>query len=306
LLTPEEGEQVLAAKLGYGWTDGAVELREAIAALYPGRGPDHIIVTNGLAEANFIMAMTLVEPGDEIVVVVPNYLQIKDWTKALGAIVREVPLHEELGWLPDLADLKAAIAPRTKFITVCTPNNPTGKMLPRAMIEELVTFARQHDLWLHSDAVYKGCGYGAPESPTVGDLYENAIVTDGLSKAMAMPGLRIGRLVGPASEIHGTRQRKDYTSIITSTVSEIAARITLKPERRKAILARIRVMLSRNVAQNRACWPRRATSMAWTAISASASAARPITLPLGWNGCPPSCAHCADEGTSITDRPLQQ
>ena len=249
LLTPEEREQVLAAELGYGWTNGAVELREAIAALYPGRGPDEIMVTNGSAEANFIMAMTLVEPGDEIIVVVPNYLQIKGWAKALGAIVREVPLHEELGWLPDLADLKAAITPRTKLITVCTPNNPTGKVLPRAMIEELVTLARKHDLWLHADEVYKGSEYGAPESPSVADLYEKAIVTNGLSKAMAMPGLRIGWLVGPAREIRATWQRKDYTSITTSTVSEIVARITLQPERRKAILARSREMLSRNVAQ---------------------------------------------------------
>jgi aspartate/methionine/tyrosine aminotransferase len=248
LLTPQEREQVLAAELGYGWTNGAVELREAVAALYHGRGPDEVMITNGSAEANFIMAMTVLDPGDEIVVVVPNYLQIKGWAKAIGAVVREVRLREELGWLPDIGDIRAAITPRTKLITVCTPNNPTGKVLPRALIEEIVAVARQNGVWLHADEVYKGSEYGAPEAPSVADLYEKAIVTNGLSKAMAMPGLRIGWLVGPAPEIYGTWQRKDYTSITTSIVSEMVARIVLQPERRHAVLARSREMLSRNVA----------------------------------------------------------
>ena len=249
LLTPAEREQVLAAELGYGWTNGAVELREAVAALYRGRSADEVMITNGSAEANFIMAMTLLEPGDEIVVVVPNYLQIKGWAKAIGAVVREVPLREELGWLPDIAELRVAVTPRTKLITICTPNNPTGKVLPKAMVEDIVALARRDGLWLHADEVYKGSEYGAPESPSAADLYEKAIVTNGLSKAMAMPGLRIGWLVGPAAEIYATWQRKDYTSITTGIVSEIVARIALQPERRAAILARSRTLLSRNVAQ---------------------------------------------------------
>lgn len=247
LLNAEEREKVLAAELGYGWTNGAVALREAIAATYKSRTADEVIVTNGSAEANFLMAMTLLEPGDEIVVVVPNYLQIRGWAKALGATVRDVPLREELGWLPDPADIRAAISPRTKVITLCTPNNPTGRVVPAELLGEIVAIARANGLWLHTDEVYKGAEYGTVEPPSGADLYERAIVTNGLSKAMAMPGLRIGWLVGPAAEIYAAWQRKDYTSITTGAISELVATLAMQPARRKAILDRSRELLSRNV-----------------------------------------------------------
>jgi len=247
LLSAEEREKVLAAELGYGWTNGAVALREAIAAIYKDRTADEVMVTNGSAEANFLMAMTLLEPGDEIIVVVPNYLQIRGWAKALGAVVRDVPLREELGWLPDPADIRAALSPRTKVITLCTPNNPTGRVVPAELLGEIVAIARENGLWLHTDEVYKGAEYGTVEPPSGVDLYEKAIVTNGLSKAMAMPGLRIGWLVGPAAEIYASWQRKDYTSITTGAVSELVATMVLQPARRKAILDRSRDLLSRNV-----------------------------------------------------------
>lgn len=249
LLTGPEREELLSAELGYGWTNGAPPLREAIAAIYGDRSAEEVIVTNGSAEANFLMAMTLLEPGDEAVVVVPNYLQIRGWAKAIGAVVRDVPLREELGWLPDLADIRAAITPRTKLVTFCTPNNPTGRVIPAGLLQEIVALARRHGLWLHSDEVYKGAEYGTQEAPSLADLYEKSIVTNGLSKAMAMPGLRIGWLVGPATEIYAAWQRKDYTSITTASVSEIVARLVLQPERRKKVLARSRDLLAGNVAR---------------------------------------------------------
>jgi aspartate/methionine/tyrosine aminotransferase len=247
LLSADERERVLATELGYGWTNGAVALREAIAAAYKNRSADEVIVTNGSAEANFLMAMTLLEPGDEIIVVVPNYLQIRGWAKALGAVVRDVPLREELGWLPDPADIRAAVTPRTRVITLCTPNNPTGRVVPAEILQEVVAIARSNGIWLHTDEVYKGAEYGTIEAPSCVDLYERAIVTNGLSKAMAMPGLRIGWLVGPAAEIYAAWQRKDYTSITTSAVSEVVATLVMQPARRKAVLARSRELLSRNV-----------------------------------------------------------
>jgi aspartate/methionine/tyrosine aminotransferase len=247
LLSPDERERVLATELGYGWTNGAVPLREAIAAIYANRGADEVIVTNGSAEANFLTAMTLLEPGDEIIVVVPNYLQIRGWAKAMGVTVRDVPLRQELGWLPDPADIRAALTPRTRVITLCTPNNPTGRVIPGELLGEIVAIARKHGVWLHTDEVYKGAEYGTVEPPSSVDLYEKAIVTNGLSKAMALPGLRIGWLIGPAAEIYRAWQRKDYTSITTSAVSEVVARMVLEPARRKAILDRSRDLLSRNV-----------------------------------------------------------
>lgn len=248
LLTAEERERLVDAELGYGWTNGAPALREAVAALYPGRTASEVLVTNGSAEANFLLVMSLLEPGDELVLIVPNYLQIRGWARAVGVTVREVALREELGWLPDLDEVAAAITPRTRMISLCHPNNPTGRVVPEATLRGLVEIARRHGLWLHGDEVYKGSEYDGHEAPSMADLYERGIATSGLSKAMALPGLRIGWLVGPAAEMAQAWAAKDYTSITTATVSEMVAEWVLAPARRAAVLARSRAWLSANAA----------------------------------------------------------
>ena len=238
LLTTEQQQELLNLELGYGWTNGKTELRQSIANLYPGKTAENVIVTNGSAEANFLMVMSVLKPGDELIVVVPNYLQIAGWAKAVGVKVIEVPLLQEKGWLPDLDQLQSLVTDNTKMITICHPNNPTGSTLPMAQIEQLTAFARDNDLYLHADEVYKGAEFDGNELPSFADLYEKAIVTCGLSKAMAMPGLRIGWLVGPAEEIYASWQSKDYTSITTGAVSEYVANIVLQPEFRQKVLQR--------------------------------------------------------------------
>jgi aspartate/methionine/tyrosine aminotransferase len=247
LLTDAEIERILTTPIGYGWTNGAPELRETIAALYENRTPDNVIVTNGSAEAIFVLGMTLLEPGDELIIVVPNYLQLWGWARAMGVKVVGVPLHEALGWEPDLDELAAAITPRTKMISVCHPNNPTGSVLRRETMDQIVNLARAHDCYLHADEVYQGVEFSGVTPPSFGDLYEKAVVTNGLSKAMALPGLRIGWIVGPAAEIEATWARKDYTSITTSAISQVVATIALQPERRAAILDRSRQLLRENL-----------------------------------------------------------
>lgn len=248
LLSEDQIQRVLDVELGYGWTNGAPELRQTVANLYQNRTPDEVIITNGSAEANFIMVMSMLNAGDELVVIVPNYLQIWGFAKALGIVVKEIPLREDLGWQPDFDDLASVVSERTKMITICHPNNPTGSILPRDNMDALVTFARKHNLWLHADEVYKGSELDGIESPSFADLYEKAIITSGLSKALALPGLRIGWLVGPAAEIYKTWQSKDYTSITASAVSEYVADIALQPAKRAEILGRSRRILNENVA----------------------------------------------------------
>lgn len=247
LLTPEQRNNLLDVELGYGWTNGRLELRQAIANLHPERPFDHVIVTNGSAEANFLVVMSLLDPGDEIVVFVPNYLQISGWARAIGVHVREVPLQEEFGWMPDLDSVRKVMSDRTKMITICNPNNPTGSVASREIMNGLVEIARQHGVYLHADEVYKGAEMEGSEPPSFADLYEKAIVTNGLSKAMALPGLRIGWLVGPAAEIYASWQRKDYTSITTGAVSEYVAEIAVQPTKRKEILDRSKRILRYNL-----------------------------------------------------------
>ena len=247
LLTPDQQQALLDVELGYGWTNGRPELRDAIAPLYAGRSSDHVMVTNGSAEANFLLVMAVLEPGDELVVFVPNYLQVWGWAWAIGVTVKEVLLREEQGWIPDLDDVRKAVSGRTKMMTICHPNNPTGSLLTRGIMDGLVAIARQHGIYLHADEVYKGAELDGLEPPSFADLYEKAIVTSGLSKAMALPGLRIGWLVGPVQEIYASWQRKDYTSITTGAVSEFVAEIALAPAKRQEILARSRRILASNL-----------------------------------------------------------
>jgi hypothetical protein len=197
LLNEEQTKELLNIELGYGWTNGRTELRQTIANLYQGYTADNVMVTNGSSEANFLMVMSLLSPGDELIVVVPNYLQISGWAKAIGVKVLEVPLMQDNNWLPDLDLLESLISDKTKMLTICHPNNPTGSTLPIEQIKRLVKFAKQHDIYLHADEVYKGAEFDGIELPSFADLYDKAIITCGLSKAMAMPGLRLGWLVGP-------------------------------------------------------------------------------------------------------------
>ena len=248
LLSDAEMRELQALELGYGWTNGAVSLRETIAALYESRTSDEVIVTNGSAEANFLLVMLLLNPDDEIVVFTPNYLQIWGWARALGVNARAVQHDGDADWQPRLADLEATISGQTRLITICHPNNPTGAVMPPEGMRELVRIAERHDIYLHADEVYKGSELYGPECESFLDIYDKAIVTNGLSKAMALPGLRIGWLAGPVEDIYTAWQRKDYTSITTSAISEYVAERVLKPELRSVILQRSKKILRQNLA----------------------------------------------------------
>ena len=98
LLSDTEINELLDLELGYGWTNGEVSLRNTVAGLYKDRTEDDVIVTNGSAEANFLMVMSLLDPGDEIVVFTPNYLQIFGWANAIGVDVKSVTHDESADW----------------------------------------------------------------------------------------------------------------------------------------------------------------------------------------------------------------
>jgi aspartate/methionine/tyrosine aminotransferase len=247
LLSEAQIEEMLHLELGYGWTNGRPELRQTIANLYDNRGPEQVIVTNGSAEANFLMVMSLLDAGDELIVVVPNYLQISGWANALGVKVLEVPLEPGRGWAPDFSNLDQLVSERTKMVTICHPNNPTGSILAREDMHQLTAFAQRHDLYLHADEVYRGAEFDGAALTSFADLYDKSIVTSGLSKAMAMPGLRLGWLVGPAPEIYEAWKSKDYTSITTTAVSEYVATIVLQPDKRQQVLDRSKRYLIRNL-----------------------------------------------------------
>lgn len=247
LLDEAEIDELLNLRLGYGWTNGEPTLRDAIARLYPRASSDTVLVTNGSAEANFLAMWTLLEPGDEIAVMLPNYMQIWGVARALGVEVKPFRLRPDAAWRPDLEELAAAVSPRTKMIVVCNPNNPTGAVLSRAEMDAIVEIADRAGAIVYADEVYKGVQLEGEEGPSFHDLYDRAIIAAGLSKALAHPGLRIGWLVGPESFIADAWHRNDYTTITTAIPSEYVATRILEPARRQQILDRNRRMLRENL-----------------------------------------------------------
>lgn len=249
LFDQDELEQLSRVRLGYGQTDGAPALRETISRLYAGAEPANVLVTNGSAEANYVAVRSMLSPGDELVLMLPNYMQIWGLARSAGIDVKSFHLKHESDWGPDIDELKRMVTPRTKMIAVCNPNNPTGAVLKETEMMAVVRMAKQLGAWVYADEIYRGAELDGNEIPSFygcGD-YNRVLVTGGLSKAYGLPGLRIGWLVGPAPAIADAWAYHDYTSISTGLLGQWAAERVLQPEMRMKVLNRNRAMLRENI-----------------------------------------------------------
>ncbi len=228
-------------EINYPQANGSVELRQTIAAIYGAPGPDNVLVTVGAAEANYLAVHTLLEPGDEAVLMRPNYMQLWGVMKNHGVVVKDFDLIEEDGWAPDLAGLEAAIGRKTKLIAVCNPNNPTGRILAAAEMEAIVAVAEKAGAWLLADEVYAGAERETDqETPSFYGRYDKVIAVGSMSKAYGLPGLRVGWAVGPADTLDEMWARHEYTTISTTMLSNELTNIALSPAVRPRILHRTR------------------------------------------------------------------
>ena len=247
LLTQEEIDRLTDTVLGYGQTNGSIPLRQRISTLYNGANEDNVLVTNGSSEANFIACHTLLEEGDEVVVMVPNYMQIWGIAKEMGCVLKKFHLREENNWAPDLEELKAKVTSKTKMIALCNPNNPTGYTFTLEEMEQIVTIAKSVDAWVYCDEVYRGAELNGQTVESFYGMYDKVMVNGGLSKAYALPGLRLGWLTGPEEIVADTWAYHDYTSITAGIMSHYIGEIALRPEKRQEILSRNRNMLNENL-----------------------------------------------------------
>jgi aspartate/methionine/tyrosine aminotransferase len=245
-LTLEEAardpRELLKTKLGYAEGVGLESTRQYVAEFHWKATAENVVITTGTSEANFLALLALVNAGDEVVVVMPNYMQVHGVAQGLGARVREVWLREERGWRIDLDALAAAVNSKTRVICVCTPNNPTGQALSSNEIDDIARVAARHGAWILSDEVYRGAERDGTESASFAGRGERIIVTGGLSKAYGLPGLRIGWAVAPAEQAQAVLRLKDYTTIAPASVSEVLADLAL--ERRPKLLERTRFILN--------------------------------------------------------------
>jgi arginine:pyruvate transaminase len=208
---PEAAVEATTAALQQGRTGyspilGFPELRAAIAARVERRSgvpcaAENVAVVPGTQAGLYAALQCLAGPGDEVVAFEPTYATYEAVVGAAGARLVTAPLRPETGFHPDLAALAEAVTPRTRVLWINSPHNPTGAVFTPAEIEAIGALARRHDLWLLSDEVYEDLAFARPHlSPrSLPGMAERTVVVSSLSKSHAMPGFRLGWIVGPAA-----------------------------------------------------------------------------------------------------------
>lgn len=250
----------LDTRAGYADGLGSVELREAIAGLYPGTGPENVLVTTGAIEGNFLVAQALLEPGHRVVVEFPAYQQLYSVPASAGAEVRLWELREEQGYRPDFEWFESLAPPGQplRLVTINHPHNPSGARLEPAEMELLVAMAETRRAYVHSDEVYRGLTLreGLVASPSAREFSDRAIVVGSMSKAWGLSGARIGWIAGPVEVIRRCSEIRDYITICPSACGERLALLALRhPE---AVLGRNLSLARRNFALFRAFMDRNA------------------------------------------------
>lgn len=238
--------------LGYTETWGAPDLRAEIAATYDRMEAHNILCLAGAAEGIYAVMKILLTPDDHVVVPVPNYQSAETVPLAI-CDVTGVPMRNggdnmsAASWRLDLDDLKAAVRPNTKLISLNFPHNPTGVLMANEDLLALVEFCRARGIYIFSDEVYRGVELNpADRMPQIADIYEKGISLNVMSKAYGLPGLRVGWIASPDLDLlQKTERYKHYLSICNSAPSERLTLIALKA--RDRILARNRALLQENV-----------------------------------------------------------
>ena len=184
----------------YGPSAGLTPLREKVAERYREKDPettrDNIIITGSGSEGLMATAMTLYDPGDEVLVPNPGFVLYAPHARLTGAIPVPYELHESRGFLPDIDQMESLVSPRSRAIVVNSPSNPTGGVFPKSTVERLVAFADRHDLTIISDEVYEEMVYEGKFTSFWG-RGDRAVIVNSFSKTFAMTGWRIGFIVAP-------------------------------------------------------------------------------------------------------------
>jgi len=277
-----DAEAFVQTALGYPLSEGSEETRAHIAQWYPGAGPEHVTVVNGGSEANFLALWSLLEPGDHLAFMVPNYCQGIGLGPAFGTEVDLFALHLRDGrWSLDLEGLEKAVGERTRVIMICNPNNPTGAVLSEGEMEAVIEVAAHVDAWILADEIYRGAEVDTDvTTPTFWGRYDKVVVTSGLSKAFAMPGLRVGWAVAPPDIIERIWRHHDYTTLTPGLLSDRLAAFAMQPDVREHVLARTRGIIRANLPRLEA-WISTHPKLRYVRPAAGAIAYTPYEAPIG-------------------------
>lgn len=236
-------------RFAYTESQGEPSLRDEISGLTGGVAPEQCVVFAGAEEAIFITMHALLSPGDHAVVLFPAYQSLHEVARHVGAEVSYWEMHEEDGWRPSMDELRTLIRQETRCIVVNTPHNPTGFHFSAADMTELIAIAREHDVWLFCDEVYRFGEYDPSTLlPAVASQYQKGISVGVMSKSFGLAGLRLGWIAAQDADlIDRILAWKDYTTICTSAPAEFLSGIALR--HRDGIIARNREIINENRAR---------------------------------------------------------
>jgi aspartate/methionine/tyrosine aminotransferase len=208
---------------------GLPELRAAIAGKtkrdtdYPVEAAQ-VLVTNGGKQAVYNTFATLLDPGDEVLVIAPYWTTYPEAIKLAGGVPVEVITDETTGYLASVEQLEAARTPRTKVLLFVSPSNPTGAVYPREQVEAIGGWAEDNELWVVTDEIYEHLVYGdATMTSIVHSAGEKVVVLNGVAKTYAMTGWRVGWMIGPTDVIKAAANLQSHSTSNVSNVAQVAA-----------------------------------------------------------------------------------
>ncbi len=233
----EAGVQALQrGETHYTSNSGILPLREAIAENLQNRygvqydPVNEIVITVGVSEALYLTFTALLDPGDEVIIPTPCFVSYQAEVALAGGVPVEIYTTMEDDFQPDPALIEKAITPKTKAILLGYPNNPTGAVASREVLEEIGRIAEKHDLVVISDEIYDRLVYGQEHVcfPAFPGMQERTLLLGGFSKDYAMTGWRIGYAAGPATLIQGLVRIHQFSVMSAPTVSQYGALAALK------------------------------------------------------------------------------
>ncbi|GAJ92221.1 pyridoxal phosphate-dependent aminotransferase [Agrobacterium rhizogenes] len=223
----------LAGDTKYPPLDGTLALRTAIARKFKRENgldyePSQIVVAGGGKQVIFNAILATCNPGDEVVIPAPGWISYADIVRFAGGVPVPVACKQENGFKLRAEDLEAVITPQTKWLFLNFPNNPTGAACSRAEMAEIAAVMLRHpDVWIMTDDIYEHLIYDDFEFCTIAEveprLYDRVLTVNGVSKAYAMTGWRLGFCGGPKDLISAISNVNGQNSGGTSTITQAAA-----------------------------------------------------------------------------------
>jgi (5-formylfuran-3-yl)methyl phosphate transaminase len=216
---------------------GDIRLRDAISRYHQDTygtlvDPGQILVTSGTSPAMLLLFSALVDPGDEIIISDPHYACYANFINYVQGIPVPVKVVEEEGFVYTPEAIEAAITPKTKAIFINSPSNPTGNVIPRERMAQIVAVAEGHGLYVISDEIYHGLVYEGQEHSIL-EFTDKAFVLNGFSKLFAMTGLRLGYLIAPLHFVRALQVLQQNFFICANSVTQLAGAAALTDAKRE-------------------------------------------------------------------------